>query len=308
MRTPRHTASGGPSDSVRVGHGGLRPEEIEGSAPAVSTGPPKGDPVTVFGVDSQVMHEPRDPVAMVHEALAQRSVCLAFQPVVQARAPHIPAFHEGLVRLRDRAGRLVPAGAFIDAIEAHPLGREIDVLALGMGLRALQAHPALRLSINMSALSVTHRPWLETLRRGLVGDPTVGERLILEVTEASAMGLPDVVCAFMRDVQETGVAFALDDFGAGATAFRYLRAFRFDAVKIDGQFTRDLPTGGDGRVLVSALLRIARHFEMMTVAERVETAAEAAACARLGVTCLQGYRFGIPVLRPEWGCDARLSA
>ncbi|MBK5927396.1 EAL domain-containing protein [Rhodobaculum claviforme] len=249
-----------------------------------------------------------DPVAVVRAALAGGAAALAFQPVVQARAPHIPAFHEGLMRLQDASGRVIPAGAFIDAIEDHPLGREVDMLALGMGLRALRATPSLRLSINMSTRSVMHRPWREVLRTGLAADPTVGERLILEVTEASAMDHPEVFATFMREVQTTGVAFALDDFGAGATAFRYLRSFRFDAVKIDGQFIRDLPGNGDGRVLVSALVRIARHFEMLSVAEKVETEAEAAACARLGVQCLQGYRFGAPVLRPEWGCDARLIA
>ncbi|MGY6632752.1 MAG: EAL domain-containing protein [Alkalilacustris sp.] len=284
MRTPQQTSAGDPPAGGPTGPVGAVPPGLVAAA------------------------EPFDPLAMVRDAVAHRRVCLAFQPVVQARAPHMAAFHEGLVRVQDRMGRLVPAGLFIEAIDAHPLGREIDVMALTMGLRTLQANPAVRLSINMSALSVTHRPWLDALRSGLVGDPTLAERLILEITEASAMGLPEVVCAFMRDLRETGIAFALDDFGAGATAFRYLRAFRFDVVKIDGQFTRDLPGNGDGRVLVSALVRIARHFEMMTVAERVETEAEAVACARLGVSCLQGYLFGGPVLRTDWGNEARLSA
>lgn len=249
-----------------------------------------------------------DPLALVRGALASRTVCLAFQPVVKAAAPHAPAFHEALIRLHDPAGRMIPAGAFIDAIEDHPLGREVDVLALGMGLAALRATPALRLSVNMSARSVTHRPWLEALRAGLAADPTVGERLILEVTEASAMQAPDVIAGFLRDVQAAGVAFALDDFGAGATAFRYLHSFRFDVVKIDGQFVRGLPANRDGAVLLRALVDIARHFEMLTVAEKVETEGEARSCADLGVDCLQGYRFGAPVLRPDWGCDARLIA
>lgn len=249
-----------------------------------------------------------DPLVLVRDALAARAVCLAFQPVVQAQAPHGVAFHEGLIRVLDPAGRPIPAGAFIDAVEEGPLGRAVDVMALDLGLAALRGHPGLRLSINMSARSIAHAPWVEALRRGLQSCPTLGERLILEVTEASAMGLPQRVGAFMRDVRACGVAFALDDFGAGATAFRYLREFRFDAVKIDGQFVAGLPGNSDSRVLISALVRIARHFEMLTVAEKVETAEEAAACARLGVQCLQGYHFGAPMLRPDWYSPSRMTA
>ncbi len=249
-----------------------------------------------------------DPLALVRDALAARAVCLAFQPVVQAQAPHAVAFHEGLIRLLDPAGRPIPAAAFIDAVEDDPLGRAVDVMALDLGLAALRSHPGLRLSINMSARSIAHTAWVEGLRRGLQACPTLGERLILEVTETSAMGLPQRVGAFMRDVQACGVAFALDDFGAGATAFRYLREFRFDVVKIDGQFVAGLPGNSDNRVFVSALVRIARHFDMLTVAEKVETAAEAGTCARLGVQCLQGYHFGAPVLRPEWYTPSRLTA
>ena len=97
-------------------------------------------------------------------------------------------------------------------------GRRIDALALELGLRALSENPDLRLSINMSARSIGYPDWSETLDRGLSEDPTVAERLILEITEASAMVMPDIVSVFMDDLQIRGVSFALDDFGAGFTS------------------------------------------------------------------------------------------
>ncbi|HAR52570.1 MAG TPA: EAL domain-containing protein, partial [Roseovarius nubinhibens] len=69
-------------------------------------------------------------------------------------------------------------------------------------------------------------------------DPTVAERLILEITESSAMVVPELVTGFMEKLQHKGVSFALDDFGAGYTSFRYLKQFYFDILKIDGQFIR----------------------------------------------------------------------
>ena len=249
-----------------------------------------------------------DVIAAVRAAVAARRAALAFQPVVQAGAPHRIAFHEGLIRLSDLNGRLMPAAAFIEQVEGQALGREIDALALDLGLAALRDHPGLRLSVNMSVHSIGDPRWSETLRRGLAADPTVGERLILEITETSAMGRPERVAAFMHAVQGCGVAFALDDFGAGATSFRYLREFRFDIVKIDGQFIGGLAYDRDNQVLLGAMVDIARHFDMLTVAEKVETAADAAACAESGIGCLQGYHFGAPQLCPDWDSIARLKA
>ena len=52
--------------------------------------------------------------------------------------------------------------------------------------------------------------------------------------------VPELVIAFMKDLQAEGVAFALDDFGSGYTAIRYFKDFFFDILKIDGQFIRNI--------------------------------------------------------------------
>ena len=280
-----------------------RGERADGAAPGADIDPGSESPLAVA-----LASRDREVMQMVREAVASRSVRLAYQPVVQAGATGNIAFHEGLIRLLDRAGRVIPARDFIETVESTELGRRIDCLALELGLQTLRQQPGIRLSINMSARSIGYAPWLDTLRRGLAGAPTLGERLILEVTESSAMGMPEVVAAFMRDLQVQGVAFALDDFGAGFTSFRYLREFLFDIVKIDGQFIRGIAEDGDNQVLVTALVTIARHFDMFTVAESVETAEDAARCTAMGVTCLQGYHFGAPSLRPAWATAARLTA
>jgi EAL domain-containing protein (putative c-di-GMP-specific phosphodiesterase class I) len=219
---------------------------------------------------------------------------------VLARDPRRVAFHEGLIRVLEPNGRIIPASDFIDAIESHELGREIDCAALEFGLTALARHPDLRLAINMSARSIGYPRWVRTLQRGLEAGPTIGERLILEITERSAMTVPELVITFMDEVQRKGVAFAMDDFGAGNTAIRYFKDFLFDILKIDGQFIRRIHKDPDNLALVKALLGIGRHFEMFTVAESVETPEEAECLRGLGVDCLQGFLFGAPSVRPPW--------
>lgn len=268
---------------------------------------PVADPV--FGPDNPlafaVEERDRATLSMVADAVARKQVLLAYQPVVQAVQPTRIAFHEGLIRILDNTGRIIPARDFIDAIESRELGRAIDCLALEFGLLALAENPALRLSINMSARSIGYPRWVKTLDEGLAREATVGERLILEITESSAMLVPEIVVAFMESAQRRGISFALDDFGAGYTAFRYFRDFYFDILKIDGQFIRGIRQDADNQVLTRAMIAIARHFDMFTVAESVETAEDAEFLIEAGIDCLQGYLFGTPTIRPAWQRQTR---
>ncbi len=237
----------------------------------------------------------------VAQALAQGRIGFHYQPVVRASHPHAPAFFEMLARLRLPDGRLLNAGAFLPAVEAGPIGRAIDRLALAHALTALAADPGLRLSVNMSPLSMGDAEWLAILASGARGGSGACGRLILEITENAAMLDVAQTIDFMDHVRASGCAFALDDFGAGATGFRYFRDFRFDMVKIDGAFVRGVHAARDAQVLVEALTSVARHFEMAVVAEQVEAEVDAAWLRRLGVDCLQGYLYGRPSPVAEFG-------
>jgi len=243
-----------------------------------------------------------DAMTLVRAALDQGNAALAFQPIVSAQNPADIIFYEGLIRIPDERGRIIPARDFMPFVENIELGRKIDAVALELGLRHLLENPDIRISLNMSARSIGYGPWSDTLARYLRRDLNLGTRLILEITESSAILVPELVLSFMKDMRKRGITLALDDFGAGTTSFRYLRDFNFDVVKVDGQFIRGVAQAGDNQVLVQALVAIAEHFAMHTVAESVETQADADWLCAHGVDCLQGYLFGAPKIN---GTDAR---
>ncbi|WP_090211125.1 EAL domain-containing protein [Litoreibacter janthinus] len=237
---------------------------------------------------------------MVRSALRKKDVLLAYQPVVRSGDMRRVAFYEGLIRVLDETGRIIPARDFIDTIEPRNEGRMIDCLAVELGLASLAAEPRLRLSINMSPRSIGNPEWETALERGLLRDPTIGERLIIEITESSALLMPDLVSDFMTRMQRRGISFALDDFGAGYTAFRHFKDFYFDLVKIDTSFARNIDEDADNQVLMTALVSIANQFDMFTVAEGIEHPQEAEYLAQIGVDCLQGYLFGVPSVSKPW--------
>ncbi|PZX10001.1 EAL domain-containing protein [Celeribacter halophilus] len=242
----------------------------------------------------------RHTMDMVKEALDKKHVMLAYQPIVHTLRPDRPAFYEALIRVLDQNGRVIPAREFIEVAETTETGRILDCLSLELGLQALHEHPDLRLAINMSARSIGYPRWKQTLTEGLAKGPTIAERLILEITESSAMVMPDLVSVFMSDLQSMGISFALDDFGAGYTAFRYLKDFYFDIVKIDGGFIRGVASNPDNQVLTQALVSVAKHFDMYTVAEFVENTADAEYLTEIGVDCMQGHYFGAATIDPVW--------
>ena len=250
---------------------------------------PLGDPFQ-FAVASR----DADVLKLVRAALANKNARLAFQPVVLARDPSKIAFYEGLIRVMDDAGRVIPAAHFMPVVEEHDLGRQIDAMTLELAFQMLRANTDSRLSINVSARSLGDSRWRRVLESGLAERGSLGDRLIFEISETSAMMLHEVVVSFMLDMQPRGVCFALDGFGAGVTAFRHLRDFMFDLVKIDKSFVHGISESPDNQVLVDALLAVAHKFEMFAVMDGVENAADAAFLQRLGADCLQGFHFGGP--------------
>lgn len=241
-----------------------------------------------------------DTMDVVRRAIARQDVVLAFQPVISPHRTGAPAFYEGLVRILDETGRIIPARHFIPAVEATGLGRDIDCLALEMALYSLARDPSLRLAVNISARSIDHPRWRQILEQGLGADLTAAERLILEISERSTMQMPEAVMQLMVDLQPSGVSFALDDFGASHAFLRHLRDFMFDILKIDGQFIHGIARNPDNRMLTSALIDIARHFDMLTLAEGVECAEDSDCLIAMGIDGMQGYFYGAATLTPPW--------
>ena len=234
----------------------------------------------------------------VQQALHDDRIVLAYQPIVDAATSEV-VFYEGLARLLDEKGELVAAGQFVPIVEQMGLMRLIDRKVLDLGFEALERNPALRLSINVSGLTAVDPVWLAQLSERLSGRRHVAERLTLEITETVALDDIDESSRFVRTLVALGCRVALDDFGAGFTSFRHLRALRVDMVKIDGSFVRDLLHNPDNQVFVRTLVNLAKGIDLVAVAEWVETEAEAEAEFLLsnGVDYLQGFLFG----RPEIG-------
>ncbi|MEX2519056.1 MAG: GGDEF domain-containing phosphodiesterase [Paracoccaceae bacterium] len=226
---------------------------------------------------------------------------IALQPVVAADASGRLMFREALIRVNGADGAPIPAQQFMPQLERLGMTEDVDVAALQLAFEELAKDPAMRVSVNLSGAAIARRRWPEAFATLAAAAPDSATRLIVEVTEEAAIARASAASGLFASIRAHGAAIALDDFGAGRTSFRHLRDFRFDMVKIDGDFIRGIDRSADNQMLVSALVAIAKQFDMVVIAEFVETAAEACTLRELGVDGFQGFFFGKPSL--VWSGD-----
>lgn len=249
-------------------------------------------------------------VAIVEEVrtgLKDGRILLAYQPIVDALT-HTVDHYECLMRLRRRDGQIVTAGAFVPLVEQSGLMRQVDRRALELAIEEMCAHSRVKLAVNISGHTAADRGWLRMLSALVRGMPEVAERLTVEITETVALQDIDDTARFVGKLRDLGCQVALDDFGAGYTSFRNLKALDVDCVKIDGSFVKGLSDNVDNQLFVRTLLGLAEGLGLKTVAECVETAADAALLSRRGVRYLQGWYFGKPVIERPWLSDPAFNA
>ncbi|MBW8778927.1 MAG: EAL domain-containing protein, partial [Burkholderiales bacterium] len=124
--------------------------------------------------------------------------------------------------------------------------------------------------------------------------PALCGALCLEITETAAVTNIAEAAAFIDQVRAFGVKVALDDFGAGAASFGYLKTLRVDTLKIDGQFVRDLVDDPLDEVAVRCFADVAKVMGLTTVAEFVDKAAVLERLQAMEVDFAQGYLLHEP--------------
>ncbi len=246
-------------------------------------------------------------VEEVQSGLKDGRILLAYQPIVDALT-HTVDHYECLMRLRRRSGEIVTAGAFVPLVEQSGLMRLVDRRALELAIEELSAHSSVKLAVNISGHTTGDRGWLRMLNALVRGMPELAERLTVEITETVALQDIDDTARFVRKLRDLGCRVALDDFGAGYTSFRNLKALDVDCVKIDGSFVKGLSENVDNQLFVRTLLGLADGLGLKTVAECVETAADAALLTRRGVRYLQGWHFGKPLIERPWLKEEQFAA
>jgi len=230
----------------------------------------------------------------VRRALAEDRFTLYWQPIVELAGGEVTQY-ELLLRMIGSDGTIVPPGAFIEVAERFGLICDLDRWVIRHAIKLLAERPDVRLEVNVSGSSLSDAELPFFVERELAGAGVDPGRLVFEITETSAIADMEQAREFAERLTRLGCRFALDDFGAGFSSFHYLKHLPLDYLKIDGEFIRGLAASPTDRLVVKAMVDIARGMGMKTIAEFVEDAATVTLLRELGVDYSQGYHHGRPV-------------
>ncbi len=235
------------------------------------------------------------------------------QPIFDLETGEVTQF-EVLLRMQDDHGDLIPPGAFLSTAERLGMIQQIDAMTAARAIRAVAAHDSRsgaagagadsgaqpRVEINLSGASMGDPEMLRTIERELRETGLDPSRVIFEITETAAIANIGRAREFSDELAKLGCQFALDDFGAGFGSFYYLKHVRFDILKIDGEFVRDCCSTATDRLIIRAVVDIARGLGKETIAEHVGDDATVQLLRALGVTHGQGFFLGKPVALEEF--------
>ena len=119
--------------------------------------------------------------------------------------------------------------------------------------------------------------------------------LMVELTETSMINNAEIAMKFCEDLMKLGAGVALDDFGTGYSSFNYLRNLPISQIKVDREYTKQLPANHYNQIIVSSLYRLAEDLHIELCVEGVETEEELNILKEMGVSMIQGFYFERPL-------------
>lgn len=228
-------------------------------------------------------------------ALALRQFELHFQPIYNLQTGAIEA-GEALLRWRHPEWGTIRPSEFIPIAEQSGLIEEIGTWVIREACMAASKWPvSVSIAINLSPRQFDNPDLAKIIASALAMSGLEPPRLELEVTESVLLNDSPVNAALLSALSGMGIAIALDDFGTGYSSLSYLHRFKFNRVKMDHSFVRDIVRDQGSLKIVRAIVMLAHSLGLEVTAEGVETDEQLAAVRGEGCDAVQGYYTGAPM-------------
>lgn len=232
-------------------------------------------------------------------ALEGRQFILHYQPKINLRTGVITGV-EVLLRWQHPAWGMVMPDKFIPIAEdcglIVPIGRWVLRDACTQAKRWVDAGlPLSSIAVNISALELRQKGFLEGVRTILSDTGLETHRLQLEITEGVLMHNAEASTVILQALKDMGVQLAVDDFGTGYSSLNYLTRLPLDILKIDRSFVHEIESSPHNGAIANAVIGLGNSLHLRVVAEGVETEGQLAFLMERHCEEGQGYLFSRPV-------------
>lgn len=235
----------------------------------------------------------------LHHAIDNNQLRVYYQPIVDLKTNKILAA-EALIRWEHPDWGLVKPSEFIPIAEETGLVIDIGKWVLrevcsnykqwmNKGL------PNIKISVNFSAIQFMENDFPNQIKNILDEYQLDYSFLIVEITESVLIKNVDKVTSDIKKLQSFGIKIALDDFGTGFSSLAYLNSYKFDILKLDGSFIKDIALGNNSAAITKTVISLAKELKMKLVAEGIENWDQLSYLKSLNCYIGQGYLYSKPI-------------
>jgi diguanylate cyclase (GGDEF)-like protein len=244
----------------------------------------------------------------IRAALRNQEFVLEYQPTIDMVSGSIVGA-EALIRwLHPTRGQLPPS-AFLGSVRRANLLAEMTALVLRQIARDLKDPRVpieIRFYLNVPAHVLESDSFLLQLEELFDTEPTLANRLGIEITESEVMNNIERTISALQGVRKLGLRVAIDDFGTGYSSLSYLKRLPIDVVKLDKSFIDGLPEDENDIELATMFLTLTKQLGFDSVAEGIENKRQAVWLTEHGCMIAQGFYFSKPLPLPDFIAYARM--
>jgi len=242
----------------------------------------------------------------LYGAIANQELYLVYQPIIQLNSTIVREAEcllrwnnselgmvrpDKLIAVAEESGFIIQLGRWIIAQACKELSEQI---ASKFCPRDFKLH------INVSIIELNQPDFCEYLLHTIAESGLMNSNVCIEITETSMIKSDHELKETISTLRKNKITLSIDDFGSGFSSLSYLHKLEFDALKIDRNFVMDVLDNKKNESIISAVILLAKGFDVPLIAEGVETLEVAEKLASMGCEKAQGYYFCRPVKFNEW--------
>ncbi len=238
---------------------------------------------------------------MLHEALDQKELRLAYQPIVRTSDQKVIAA-EALLRWRRNDGTMIPPMEFIGIAEESGLMIRIGEYVLETACQQLSRWQKAGVEcpvicVNVAKIQLMNGDFAPFVARTLKKYKIAPSSIELEISERGVLSGDFDIVSQLHALKASGVRLSVDDFGTGDSAIAYLKELPIDVLKIDKSYISGVTRNRKDAAITSAMVALGQRLDLMVIAEGVETTGQLEELRKLGCDACQGFLFS-PAVQP----------
>ncbi len=264
------------------------------------------EPVVYYSKEIEIAHRKKRKLSEELEELIkdtkQKQLYMAFQPIISPQSERLGC--EALIRWNHPSYGFINPEYLIEIAEESGLAKELGRWIMRQVYQALSVdwrafHSRIEVAINLSD-SLFDEDLPAMVSDIFSTDFNYLDAIVLEITETMTLDEIERSVNIIRQLEEINIRLSLDDFGTGWSSLYNLNHLRFNKLKIDKSFVRDLNSLEQQKFFISAIVTLSHQLGIKVVAEGVEDEVQLIRLKDLGVDEFQGYYFSKPITKEEF--------